>query len=219
MKRRRKTYRLRVTEMKRRPNRLRSQPIEIEQHSKPTSNGRSDARPRSKPMANRRGRRTCVWMGTSGLGDVTVGLGDVTVQPIRARAHVLPPRRGSDRGDAHVSISGLSPGAKRCRPLRGLGMYRCDRRRYAKTNTGGGPPRLDPLDRPIVAPVPLFATPPPSNTSLDAMSTPSVCEKNIVPHTLHSLLVHAVASCRSIWREHMAIASRTHVEGSRMRST
>ena len=104
---------------------------------------------------------------------------------------------------AHVPISGLAPGARCCRPLRGLGMYRCDRRRYAKTNTGGGPPRLDPLDRPIVAPVPLFATPPPSNTSLDAMSTPSVCEKNIVPHTLHSLLVHAVASCRSIWREHM----------------
>ena len=50
---------------------------------------------------------------------------------------MLPPRWGSDRGDAHVSISGLSPGAKRCHPLWGFGIDRHYRRKDAKTNMGG----------------------------------------------------------------------------------
>ena len=56
---------------------------------------------------------------------------------IRVRTSVLPPRWGSDRGDAHVSISGLSPGAKRCHPLWGFGIDRHYRRKDAKTNMGG----------------------------------------------------------------------------------
>ena len=55
---------------------------------------------------------------------------------IRVRTNVLPPRRGSDRGDAHVSISGLPPGAKRFQPLRGFGIDRRDREERRQNEHG-----------------------------------------------------------------------------------
>ena len=61
-------------------------------------------------------------------------------RPIRVRISVLPPLGGSDRGEPHVSISGLTPGATRCHSLRGFGRYRRDRKRNAKTNTSAGRP-------------------------------------------------------------------------------
>jgi hypothetical protein len=86
----------------------------------------------SRPDALGRERR-----GASGQPDVSM-----SALPIRVRISVLPPRRGSDRGEAHVSISGLPPGATCCHPLRGFGINRRDRRRNAKTNTGAALPSI-----------------------------------------------------------------------------